>query len=68
MALNNIKASLNGMPLSNIDITNFTIDYSKRVNQIKVLTKKSNTFFKTLIIIKELCLLHLANRVFITLQ
>ena len=61
MLLSDIEASLNGMPLSNIGTTSFTIDYSRRVDQKKALAKKCNTLPRTLTITKEPCLLRPAN-------
>ena len=55
------------MPLSNIGIISFTIDYSKRIDQIKVLAKRYNIFPKTLTTTKEPYLLYLASCVSIIL-
>ena len=67
MLLSDIEASPNKILLSNIGTASFTINYSKQVNQIKILAKRRNTFPKTLIITRKPYLLCLASRAFTTL-
>ena len=57
MFLIDIKISPNRMPLNDISIASFIINYSKQVNQTKILAKKYDTLLKTLTTIKKPCLL-----------
>ena len=68
MPLSDIEASLNGIPLSDIGTASITIDYSKRVDQTKVLAKRRETLPRTLTTTREPCLLRPASRASTTLQ
>ena len=61
MSLSNIEISLNRILLSNINTASFIIDYSKHINQTKLLVKKCNTLLKIIIITKKPYLLYSAN-------